>query len=493
LSHLLTGAPARRRLSCRGWDQGRDICATDEQMTKWRVVFAAAAGAFLTTAFSRPARAIPAFTRKYETSCITCHVAPPKLNAFGRAFRNRGYRMPKGDADLIKQKQISLGVPAWKKVWPKAIWPADIPGGNYFAIEFQTSFNVNPSAKVTNEFEGIGDVSLLMGGTIGETASFFADLALFESGNPGSVGRAYIQYNHPSHWLNITTGQIQPRAQPFVSDLSVTGSAEYLTNFFPMISTGNFFGFSPHQKGIEFWGGHDGPRAKGGFMWSAGVVNGELGKAADELADVPELTDQIADLKAQIRAHGGRFDINSGKDFYFQGSYKILGTGVLGSGLESTLAQTNNWRDDSFTVGAYFYRGTTAAFLSSGGDKPVFDATGNTFYRTGLTLDWWFKDLNVFGGWQRNHDRLKSGRLADGRIVTAEANYVSPWPWIQPAARVEIVKPDFAGSFNRTTLSTTVLIRANMLLTFQGSLISHKAPKWPLFDEQFRTTLRFLF
>ncbi len=447
----------------------------------------------LATAFPPPARAIPAFARKYETSCITCHVAPPKLNSFGRAFRNRGYRMPKRDEDLIKQKPVSLGAPAWKKVWPKAIWPADIPGGNYFAIRFQASFNVNPGANVTNEFDGLGAVSLLMGGTIGETASFFGDFDLFENGDPGEIGRAFIQYNHPSHWFNITLGQIHPRAQPFISDLSPTGSTEYLTNVFPMITTGNFFGFAPNQKGIEFWGAHEGPHGRGGLLWSAGVVNGELGTAADELADVPDLSAQIADLKAQIRAHGGRFDVNSGKDIYVQGAYKILGIGVLGSGPESKLTAPNNWRDDSLTVQGYFYRGTTAAFLDTAAGKPFFDSTGNTFYRTGATLDWWFKDLNVFGGWQRNHDHLKDGRVADARILTAEANYVSPWPWIQPAVRVETIKPDFGNRFSRTTLSTTLLIRANMHLTFQGLLSSHNVPKWPFFDEQFRATLRLIF
>ncbi len=39
---------------------------------------------------SQPASAVPSFARKYETSCMTCHVAPPKLNAFGRAFKNNG-------------------------------------------------------------------------------------------------------------------------------------------------------------------------------------------------------------------------------------------------------------------------------------------------------------------------------------------------------------------------------------------------------------------
>src|SRR6266567_277573 len=112
------------------------------------IITAAAIGSV--TAFASAAQAIPAFARKYETGCITCHVAPPKLNAFGRAFRNRGYRMPRLDEDLIRQKQVSLGAPGWKRVWPRGVWPASIPGGNYFAMDFHSSFTVSPDSPVTN-------------------------------------------------------------------------------------------------------------------------------------------------------------------------------------------------------------------------------------------------------------------------------------------------------------------------------------------------------
>lgn len=35
---------------------------------------------------SKSAEAIPAFARKYELSCETCHVAFPRLNSFGKQF-----------------------------------------------------------------------------------------------------------------------------------------------------------------------------------------------------------------------------------------------------------------------------------------------------------------------------------------------------------------------------------------------------------------------
>ena len=45
---------------------------------------------------ARASHAIPAFARRYETSCQTCHVAFPRLTPFGEAFRRNGYRFPDG-------------------------------------------------------------------------------------------------------------------------------------------------------------------------------------------------------------------------------------------------------------------------------------------------------------------------------------------------------------------------------------------------------------
>ncbi len=63
-------------------------------------------------AMESTALAVPAFARKYQTSCQTCHIVFPKLNAFGEAFRLRGYRMPGETADMVKEPPVSLGAPA---------------------------------------------------------------------------------------------------------------------------------------------------------------------------------------------------------------------------------------------------------------------------------------------------------------------------------------------------------------------------------------------
>ena len=56
----------------------------------WPLLLSFAAG----TGVVQEAQAIPAFARKYELKCSSCHVLPPKLNARGEAFRARGYRLP---------------------------------------------------------------------------------------------------------------------------------------------------------------------------------------------------------------------------------------------------------------------------------------------------------------------------------------------------------------------------------------------------------------
>lgn len=42
----------------------------------------------------RVAAAIPAFARKYGFDCSMCHASYPRLNDFGRRFRENGYRLP---------------------------------------------------------------------------------------------------------------------------------------------------------------------------------------------------------------------------------------------------------------------------------------------------------------------------------------------------------------------------------------------------------------
>ena len=46
-----------------------------------------------------PSQAIPAFARKYNVKCYTCHTIPPALNKTGYIFKRLGYRLPPDEMD----------------------------------------------------------------------------------------------------------------------------------------------------------------------------------------------------------------------------------------------------------------------------------------------------------------------------------------------------------------------------------------------------------
>src|ERR1700722_15626685 len=88
------------------------------------------------------AYAIPVFARQYGTSCATCHVDFPKLNDFGKAFKDAGFKFPKDDETFLKIPPVMLGSPAQKELWPHTIWPGSIPGIPPIGLRYNQFFEV---------------------------------------------------------------------------------------------------------------------------------------------------------------------------------------------------------------------------------------------------------------------------------------------------------------------------------------------------------------
>lgn len=84
--------------------------------------------------------AIPAFSREYATSCLTCHIVFPKLNDFGKAFKDAGFRFPKDEETYIKVAPVMLGAEAQKQNFPNSVWPGTIPGMPPIGLRFNSFF-----------------------------------------------------------------------------------------------------------------------------------------------------------------------------------------------------------------------------------------------------------------------------------------------------------------------------------------------------------------
>ncbi len=436
----------------------------------------------------RPAMAIPAFARKYQTSCMTCHVAFPVLNPFGKAFKASGYRIPKAEESSIKDKPVSLGAPAWKTVFPRQVWPSDIPGGSVAAFWLSSQFKVNPSERITNEFDGLNELYMLGAGTLGESFSFFAELEIIDAGTiPTGFGaalpRAFFQYNHPSHKINVTYGLFEPRAELTSSRRRLMRISDYFSNRNGVPPTGNSFSLGPNQRGFEGWGNLEGPGGKGGLEWYAGLVNGrDAGTPTGASAYGPAVQQFNARLQAALSLEGRTtFENNSSKDFYFGANYKIGGMGVLGGGLsDEQLKLEESYVDQSVTLGAFYYRGEAPTLVANGGEE-LLDRSGNTFHRVGARMETDIGKANILGGVQLNRDRIPGAqRNFDQVISMMEARYAI-FPWLLPAVRFENLNPNFGVAFNRTTVHCSVLARANVRISVEG-VLSRNSKTSPLRD-----------
>ncbi len=64
--------------------------------------------------FPQVSEAIPAYARKYEVTCSTCHIAWPLLNKTGRDFKENGYKFITDE----NEDQVVSEFLRWDKSFP---------------------------------------------------------------------------------------------------------------------------------------------------------------------------------------------------------------------------------------------------------------------------------------------------------------------------------------------------------------------------------------
>src|ERR1700680_4312490 len=149
--------------------------------------------------------AIPAFSRKYGTSCTTCHNNYPELNDFGLAFRKNGFKFPRDDETFVKQDAVLLGSKATKEAFPEAVYPGEIPGAIPISFRHEGSLLYNGSQPgsvvksggyvprtdlfVPNTF------TIISAGSFGPNFSFWIDddISAGASGAGGGLGDGWLK------------------------------------------------------------------------------------------------------------------------------------------------------------------------------------------------------------------------------------------------------------------------------------------------------------
>lgn len=435
---------------------------------------------------------IPSFARKYGTSCQTCHIAYPKLNNFGNTFRLLGYRMPGETEDQVKQEDVRLGAPAYKRVWPKAVWPGAIPMN--IPVALSTRFLVDNSSRVHveeggeehreivhNDFLFPSEIALIAGGSAGDHIAYFGEISFEQGVEHGgvetdvSVGHMDLRFIQPfgNAGFNAKIGSFQPE---FVANFD---HARRLT----VANYASMFGVQViHPGGGKAVGGEGHHGAAGGvalpaivrgfetfgilgsrFLWSLGGVNG-LGPGEDT------------------------FDANSGKDAYASLAYKWGGLALDGSNAETYVGSSKNWREHSFRLGVFAYFGDGEDIFNEVMEGDVVEAIveAEDFTRFGIDFNWFFKDVNIFGAYVKGEDDLnvfdplgfdeddpgspdpdESGTF-DYDAWFVEVDAVLGYPWLHGALRYETVSlphvedGEKVEDYERVTASLTGLARANV-------------------------------
>src|SRR5579871_3462517 len=249
-------------------------------------------------------QAIPAFSRQYGTSCSTCHVDFPKLNDFGKAFKDAGFKFPKDDESFIKIPPVLLGAQANKELFPHSIWPGSIPGlppvglrynqffqvvsanRNNFNLQDTTGNPANQPFIPRTDFQS-GLFSIFTAGNFGSDIAFWVDddISVAGANANGGLGDGYLKFVNigrfmklPEYALNLRVGQFELEL-PFTQarsiwispyDIYTQANIGAMNAMVPLQQfVNNSFTFAGAGKGIELSGG----RHYGGYQYSIAFID----------------------------------------------------------------------------------------------------------------------------------------------------------------------------------------------------------------------------
>lgn len=153
--------------------------------------------------------AIPAFARKYDMSCQTCHSPAPKLKAYGEEFAGNGFRLadkepPRffretGDDQLLLMRELPLAL----RVEGYARWQ---PQTNHRA-DLQTPYLLK----------------LLSGGQIANNVSYYFYFFFSERGSVAGLEDAFVMFNDIfGIGADVFVGQFQVSDPLFKRELRLT-------------------------------------------------------------------------------------------------------------------------------------------------------------------------------------------------------------------------------------------------------------------------------
>jgi hypothetical protein len=362
-----------------------------------------------------PAEAIPAFARKYDLSCGSCHTKPPRLNPFGEAFHMAGFQIPSAqEGELRKKRQIG-------RVWSEADFL------NIFSLRTTGNFlEATRGEKATLDLVFPHQIELYLAGTVTHSMSYFFVLEgtsreiigsgpkRFEAPSEFGIGKEFflmvnLSPSHSSHgkmapWMihgpMLMVGKIDPSTQfSYPTNRQVIGDLVGRTESSNLVVST----LAPYAFGAKFFG----------------LTTGD--------GDAVEVTRQVL--------YNTTGDV--GLDTHLMVGQILLQTGVM-QGLAAGTADVNTQKDPYLMARVNFgterYRsGSLSSLIYWGNDTAKVDGALIDWVRYGFAANIKARYLDLYGAviWDRLSDLPAAGdpfdKTASG--FTVEGDYLLSDLW----------------------------------------------------------------
>lgn len=166
--------------------------------------------------------AIPAFARKYNMTCKTCHSPFPALKPYGDEFAGNGFVLKDQDAPRYF---LDTGDPELSLL-------RDVPLA--FRLEGYVTYNQSNLEK--SDFNAPLLFKILSGGAITKDVAYYVYYIL-ENGEPGKIEDAWLMFNDLfGSKIDFTIGQFQISDPMFKRELRLTKDDYYIYKVKPGLS-----------------------------------------------------------------------------------------------------------------------------------------------------------------------------------------------------------------------------------------------------------------
>ena len=416
---------------------------------------------------------IPAFSRQYQTSCSTCHLDFPKLNDFGKAFKDAGFKFPTDNESFLKIPPVLLGAPAQKDLFPHSIWPGTIPGitpiglrmNNFFQKTSGNRGNFDaltpagtPAPFIPKTDFSTGLFSIFTAGNFGSDIAFWVDDDISISGDnsAGGLGDGYLRFVNIGRVVKLPTDSLHLRVGRFELDLPFTQARSINISPYDIYSQANIgaqnpaflaqrnvnnqFTIADAANGVEFSGGH----LYGGYHYSIAIIDQNTSgvtQSANNSTFVPSPTGG---------ANGGvGFASDSNfKDLYGRFSYRFNLERDKASRNAVQAAGATGPRDHTYlNLGTFYFYGRSVQRFS-GQDTtgtPVVLTAREPFYRVGGDFSFNYRTFNLFGLLMYGHDNNELPIDVTGTLIPLPL--ASPPAPPLPAGFVHGTPATFTGGF----------------------------------------------